>query len=350
MLPSGTFFTSHGREAALLRTVPQRLWMAAFVLAMGVAPLLVSARALGIGTTLLITLVAVLGLQITTGMAGQLNLGQSAFVGVGAFVAAKLAALEVPLWLAIPAAALVAGASSVLFGLPAVRVKGFYLALTTLAAQVMFPILIIRLPAAWFGGPNGLPVDPPVVAGLRFASPAMMYWLCLAVALVMGLFAFNLGRSRVGRAFRALRDNDIAASVLGIAPLRYKVLAFFAGAFFAGVAGALYAYQVRYVTVEQFTLWQSVWYVGMLLVGGLATPLGAVLGVIAITLLQEALRDVGGALLDAGLGLQGGFIFASTNVLLGAVILLALIYEPNGLAHRWALLKRAYRIWPYPRG
>lgn len=350
MLPSGVFFSSHVREAGLLRTGLQRAWFAAFVAAVFMAPLVIGAHALGVATMLLITMVAVLGLQITTGMAGQLNLGQSAFVGVGAFAAAKLAALGVPGLLTIPAAGAAAGASSVLFGLPAARVKGFYLALTTLAAQVMFPILIIRLPTAWFGGANGLPVDPPALAGVRFASPAMIYLLCAAVALVMGLFAFNLGRSRVGRAFRALRDNDIAASVLGIAPLRYKVLAFFAGAFFAGVAGALYAYDVRYVTVEQFTLWQSVWYVGMLLVGGLGTPLGAVLGVVAVTLLQEALRDWGGALLDAGLGLQGGFVFASTNVLLGGIILLALIYEPNGLAHRWGLIKRAYRIWPYPRG
>ena len=249
MRPCGSFFESHAQEAALLQTVPQRAWFVAFVLASVAAPALIGAHALGVATMMLITLVAVLGLQITTGMAGQLNMGQSAFVGVGAFVAAKLAEMNVPFALVLPVAGIVAGASSVVFGLPAVRVKGFYLALTTLAAQVMFPILIIRLPTAWFGGANGLSVDPPVILGIRFAEPAMIYWLCLLVTLVMGLFAFNLGRSRVGRAFRALRDNDLAAMVLGIDPLRFKVMAFFAGACFAGVAGALYAYTIRYVTV-----------------------------------------------------------------------------------------------------
>jgi branched-chain amino acid transport system permease protein len=349
MLPSGIFFTSYTEEAALLRTRPQRLWFVAFLVALFAAPAFVGPHTLGVATMMLITLVAVFGLQVTTGMAGQFNLGQSAFVGVGAFVAAKLAALDLPLIVVIPAAGIAAGASSVLFGLPAVRVKGFYLALTTLAAQVMFPILVIRLPTAWFGGANGLPVDPPTIAGLRFASPERMYIFCLVPALIMGLLAFNLRRSRIGRAFRAVRDNDIAAAVLGIAPLQTKVLAFFAGALFAGVAGALYAYDIRYVTVEQFSLWQSVWYVGMLLVGGLPTPLGAVLGVVAITVLQETLRELGGILLDADIGLQGGFVFASTNVLLGGIILLALIREPDGLAHRWGLLKTAYRIWPYPR-
>ena len=349
MRACGVFFETHTQEAALLQTVPQRAVFAAFALACIAAPALVGAHALGVITMMLITLVAVLGLQITTGMAGQLSLGQSAFVGVGAFVAAKLAASDIPLPLVLAASGLVAGASSIVFGLPSVRVKGFYLALTTLAAQVMFPILIIRLPTSWFGGANGLPVDPPVLFGLRFADPAAVYFLCLAVTALMGLFAFNLGRSRVGRAFRALRDNDRAAMVLGIDPLRFKVLAFFAGACFAGVAGALYAYVIRYVTVEQFTLWQSVWYVSMLLVGGIASTLGAVLGVVVITVLQEGLHELGTVLTTSGLGLQEGFIFASTNALLGAVILAMLIYEPRGLAHRWALLKRAYRIWPYPR-
>ena len=265
MRAAGIFFESHTQEAALLQTVPQRAVFAAFALACIAAPALVGAHALGVITMMLITLVAVLGLQITTGMAGQLSLGQSAFVGVGAFVAAKLAASDVPLPLVLPISGLIAGASSIVFGLPSIRVKGFYLALTTLAAQVMFPILIIRLPTSWFGGANGLPVDPPVLFGVRLADPAPVYWLCLAVAAIMGLFAFNLGRSRIGRAFRALRDNDLAAMVLGVDPLRFKVLAFFAGACFAGVAGALYAYVIRYVTVEQFTLWQSVWYVSMLL-------------------------------------------------------------------------------------
>jgi len=350
MLPSGIFFQTHPAEAGYVRTRPQLLWFIAFLLALAVAPLLASVHVTGVLTMLFITVIAVQGLQITTGMTGQLNLGQSAFVGVGAFVTAKLAELGAPVIVALPCAGVAAGLSSILFGLPAVRVKGFYLALTTLAAQVMFPVLVIRLPASWFGGSSGISIDPPVLAGISLGGLLPMYFLCLVVMLVMGVFAFNLNRSRVGRAFRALRDNDIAANVLGVSPAHYKVLSFFAGAFFAGIAGCLYAYNIRYVTTEQFSLWQSVWYVGMLLVGGLHSPLGAILGAVFITVLQETLHGFGGMLLNADIGLQGGLIFAVTNVMLGGVIVAALIYEPRGLVHRWGLIKAAYRLWPFPHG
>ena len=348
MLPSGAFFTSYPQEAALLRTPPQRAWFAALLLALFAAPALLGPGTVGVLTTLCIATIAVLGLQITTGMAGQINLGQSAFVGVGAYVAARLSGAGVPVWGVLPLAALAAGASSVLFGLPAARVKGFYLALTTFAAQVIFPILVIALPAAWFGGADGLPVDPPALLGVKLGGTVGLYLFALVVLIVMATFAFNLDRSRTGRAFRAVRDNDRVAGVLGVDLTRCKALAFFAGACFAGVAGALTAYQVRYVTTDQFTLWQSVWYVGMLLVGGLAHPFGAILGAAFVTLLQELLHTFGAQLLAADIGLQGGFVFASTNVLLGAAILAVLIYEPRGLAHRWGIIKAAYRIWPYP--
>lgn len=352
-LPSGVFFQSHGAERALVRTLPQRLWLVGFLVALVGLPWMLSDYMLGVATLAGVTLVAVLGLQITIGMAGQLNLGQSAFVGVGAFTAASLASHGFGLWVCIPAAALVAGAVSIAFGLPALRIKGFYLALTTIAAQIMFPIVMIRLPDRWFGGTAGLPVDPPLVFGQAADTPRAIYWLVLVVAAIAFLGAANLGRSRIGRAFRAMHDNDIASSVIGVDLARTKILAFFAGALFAGVSGALYAYYVRYVSTEQFTLWLSVWYVGMLIVGGLHTPLGAVLGVVAITALHEGVHAMGGVML-AGLSgisnVSGGTVFALTNVVLGGVIVLMLLFEPLGLAHRWALLKAAYRIWPYPRG
>jgi branched-chain amino acid transport system permease protein len=231
-----------------------------------------------------------------------------------------------------------------------VRIKGFYLALTTIAAQIMFPIVTIRLPDSWFGGAAGLAVDPPSVFGTVADTPGEMYVMVLVVAVLAFLAALNLGRSRTGRAFRAIHDNDIASSVIGVDLARYKILAFFAGAFFAGMSGALYAYYVRYVTTDQFTLWLSVWYVGMLIVGGLHTPLGAVLGVATITALQEGVHLLGAVALAGMSGVSGGSVFALTNVVLGGVIVVMLLFEPLGLAHRWALLRASYRIWPYPRG
>jgi len=293
--------------------------------------------------------VAVLGLQINVGLAGQINLGQSAFVGVGAFVVAMLAGRGYGFWICIPAAALVTAAVSILFSLPAIRIRGLYLALTTIAAQIMFPIIVIRLPSDWFGGTSGLPVDPPSLFGVRAGTPSMQYAIAVVVAGLAFVAAMNLTRSRTGRAFRAIRDNDIASSVIGIDLARYKILAFVAGALFAGVSGGLYAYYVRYVSTDQFTLWLSVWYIGMLVVGGLHSPLGAVLGVAAMTAVEEGLHYLGSVVLASSPQFSGGTIFPVANMVLGAFIILILLFEPKGLVHRWSLLKLAYRLWPYAR-
>lgn len=348
MLRSGLFFQSYAAERGLLHTVPQRWSMAALLLVLFALPWVVSTSVLGIVTMAAITLVAVLGLQITIGMAGQLNLGQSAFVGVGAFVAAALNTHGHGFWVCMLGAAFSAGAVSVIFGLPAARIKGFYLVLTTIAAQIMFPIVVGRLPDNWFGGVSGLPVDPPTIFGMRIGDPTRMYELALVVAIIAFVATRNLARTRTGRAFQAMRDNDIASSVVGINLAYYKILAFFAGAFLAGVSGCLSAYYVRYVSTEQFTLWMSVWYVGMLIVGGMRSPLGAVLGVVALTVLNEGVRAVGN-LVVAQFGLSGGVVLALSNMALGAVIILILIFEPLGLEHRWGRIKLGYRLWPYSR-
>lgn len=350
MLPSGIFFKSHGAEQAYLRTTHQRLALGLLLAAIAVLPLLGNDYLTGILTTAAITIIAVAGLQITTGMSGLLNLGQSAFVGIGAFTAASLYSnYGVPVPICLVLAGLVSGTVSILFSLPAMRIKGLYLALTTIAAQVMLPIVVLRLPTGWFGGAAGIGIDEVRIFGLALGTPSSIYYLVMVVMALMLCMAFNLARSRTGRAFRAMRDNDIASSVMGVNLAFYKVLSFFAGAMFAGVAGGLYAFYIRYVTIDQFTLWLSVWYVGMLIVGGLGSPLGAILGTLAITVLQEAVRAGGNYAMSNMTQASGGLIFAATNVLLGAAIIAMLIVEPLGLTRRWNVLKSAYRIWPYPR-
>lgn len=192
-----------------------------------------------------------------------------------------------------------------------------------------------------------MPVEPLSIDGVSISSPLAFYYFTFVIALIMTVAAFNLHRTRVGRALRAIRDNDVVAEVMGIDVLRTKVLAFFAGSLFAGVAGACTAWFLQFVTAESFTLSASVWYLGMLIVGGLASPIGAILGVVFITALQEGLHEAG-AMIVHGRSAMGGAVFAATNVALGACILLALIFEPRGLAHRWALLKSAIQFWPFP--
>lgn len=349
MRPTGIWFESYARESRVLETRRSRLFGLALLAGLAAMPLLAGPWLLGEFTHLFITLIAVLGLCITVGMAGQINIAQSAFVGVGAFATAKLSGMGVPFWAVIPLAALITGAVSVLFALPAVRVRGFYLALTTLAAQVMFPIVIMALPMGWLGGLVGMAVMPPSLLGFSLATPSGFYYLALVFAALAVWAVFNLPRSRFGRALRAVHDNDTAADVMGIPVTRIKVEAFFAGALFAGVAGALTAYFLQFVTAQNFTLFASVWYLGMLIVGGLHSPLGAILGVCFITLLQEGLHTVANLMLQADGGLGGGTFFALSSIALALCILAALIFEPRGLAHLWHTTMTAFRLWPFPR-
>lgn len=348
MLPTGVNFATYSAEATVLKTTRARVLLLLLLVGLFAVPVVSGAYLIGVATYMFITLIAVYGLHVTVGIGGQINIAQSAFVGVGAFAAAKLATLGMPFWVVIPLAALISGAVSVLFALPASRVKGFYLALTTLAAQVLFPIVILGLPASWLGGLVGMPVPALNIAGYTISSPTQLYYFTLVITVIASCAVFNLHRSRFGRALKSVRDNDVAAEVMGIDVLRYKILAFFAGSMFAGVAGACTAWYLQYVTVESFTLFASVWYLGMLIVGGAHSPIGAILGVVFITLIQEGLHEVATGLMQSNAQQLGGTIFAATNVILGACILLALIFEPRGLAHRWSVLKSGFQLWPFP--
>ncbi len=350
LLPSGIFFESYRQKKAYIHTRPQRICFLILMLLLAFLPYLIGSRLLGIVNVMSIILIAVVGLQLPIGYTGQINLGQSAFMGMGAFVTASLALnFDLPIWITIPCGGLGGALLGATFALPAVRIKGFYLALTTMTAQVIFPILIMHLPDKWFGGAIGLRIEPAKFLGVTFQTDRSLYYLNMLVAVIMIFLAFNLVRSRVGRAFMAIRDNDLAAEMIGIPISLYKTLAFFIGAFYAGIAGALWAYYIRFIGADQFTLYFSIWYVSMLIVGGLGSILGAILGTVFLRSLQEMITYLGPFLARAFPQMGGSEIwFASMNILLGVVIVLFLIFEPRGLAHRWIILKTAYRIWPFP--
>jgi branched-chain amino acid transport system permease protein len=348
-LPAGVHFETYAQDRALIRTRGQWAWFALFMFALVVLPFSGSGRLLGTAIVIGITVIAVVGLQLNSGYAGQINMGQSAFMGVGAYACAVLATkFSAPLWITIPAAGLCSALFGAIFGLAALRIKGFYLALTTIAAQYIFGFAMLKLPKEWFGRAEGIRMEPASLGNLVFDTDARLYWLVLTVAVVMVAGAWGIVRSRTGRAFVAVRDNDNAAEVIGIDVFRYKTLAFFIGAFYAGIAGALWAYYVRYVQAEQFTLWLSVWYLGMLIVGGMGSILGAIIGTVVIRLLQDLITVTGPLITEWLPQLGGQFVFASMNMLLGGMIILFVIFEPRGLVHRWNIVKESYRIWPFP--
>lgn len=349
MDPAGVFATRYERDQALIRTRKQFWSLAVFVILLVLLPWLVGPRLVAMATVMLITAVVVVGLQINTGYAGQVNLGQAAFMGVGAYTTGVLAIkLGLPFWLSIPLGGVAAAAFGFIFGLSAVRIKGFYLALTTIAAQFLFHFMVLNLPSSWFGASNGLSVPAATIFGYRLVDESSIYWLCLAFALIMIYGAYGIARSRHGRAFVAVRDDDVASGMMGINVVRAKATAFLVGAFYAGIGGGLWAYYVRFVAVDQFTLLHSIWFIAMIIVGGMGSITGALIGVFMIKLVQETITSLGPAVVEQFPFLSGDIVFATMNVFLGGIIAAFLLFEPRGLMHRWNIMKRSYRLWPFP--
>jgi branched-chain amino acid transport system permease protein len=292
-----------------------------------------------------ITVIICLGLNILTGYCGQLNIGQSAFVMVGAFTSGLLNFhFGWSFWACIIPAGLAAAIFGVVFGIPSVRLKGLYLALTTIAAQIVLTwIALYYVPMSTYG----FSVEPIKVGSIVFNTPKKLYCIVMVFAIMITFFSRNMMTSGVGRAFMAIRDNDRAAAAMGIDILRYKLLAFIICTFYAGIAGCLFAYYMRWVHLESFTLQDSVWYLVMIIVGGLGTIEGTIFGVLFITALREVIFVVGpmaeGMFRFLPIGAGSGLLL----VAIGGVAIFFLVFEPRGLAHRWNLIKAYYRLWPF---
>lgn len=349
MEPCGVFQKDYAEDKSIVRTKLQWGLLIALLILVFSIPSWLDPGYLGMLRIAGIYIIAVLGLNILMGYCGQISLGHAAFMGAGAYACAKVAQM----WdLNFIASILIGGLGGTFFGmifaLPAARIKGMYIALTTLAAQFVFAYMMTRLPESWFGGSAGIHFPPAHIGDTQIVTQQGLYYLTFGFVVVFTFFAVNISRSKIGRAFQAIRDNDLAAEVMGINVFRYKLLAFAIGGFFAGVAGALWAYSTGYVTSLQFTLWSSIWMAGMVIVGGMGSNLGAILGVIFLRGLEEAVTILGPVLGEALPALGGAVRFALMNVLLGLVIILFLIFEPRGLAHRWQIFKMYYRKWPFP--
>jgi branched-chain amino acid transport system permease protein len=348
-LPAGVRNYSYAQDMAIFRTKTQWVLLGVLLLLLMVMPSFLSNYWLSVCNIIAITIIAATGLNILTGYCGQLSIGHAGFIAVGAYTSAILSGqLGMPFLLSMLCGGLMAGFIGMLFGLPSLRVKGFYLAISTIAAQFII-MWVIRNWSEVTGGNIGLSVPTAEIFGYSFTSQASKYYLILAITVLVIFFAKNLARTRPGRAFVAIRDNDLAAQVMGINLFRYKLLAFFIGCFFAGIAGSLLAHcYYGFLNPEFFDFKESILYAGMIIIGGLGTSVGPIFGVILIRLLDSILSLEVVPFLETHVTLfTSGWASGLKPMIFGAVIVLFLILEPRGLAHRWQLFKTSYRIWPF---
>ena len=345
-LPCGTHNYTYAQDMAIMRTKTHWALLIALLVLVFTAPLYWGDYWLSVANLIGITLIAAIGLNILLGYCGQLSIGHAGFIAVGAYTAAVLTnRLELPFLVGLIGAGLMAGFIGLFFGISSLKVKGFYLCIATIAAQFIIIWVINHLQIT--GGFVGIAVPYASIAGFTFKSEASQFYLIMVIVVICIFFAKNLARTRIGRAFVAIRDNDLAAEVMGVNLFYYKLLAFFIGCFLAGIAGSLLAHWIGFMNTEQFSIMESILYIGMIIIGGLGTTLGPILGVIFIRLLQQGMIFVAPTIEAALPALPAGFATGIAPMLFGAIIVLFLILEPRGLAHRWMLFKAAYRLWPF---
>lgn len=301
----------------------------------------------------LIFSLAALGLNILTGYAGQLSLGTAAFMAVGAYAAYnfQLRVEGIPILVSFICAGLTAAGVGILFGLPSLRIKGFYLAVATLAAQFFIVWCLTKFPWLSNNSSSGVISAHNIeILGYAFDTPRDKYLLVLAIVVLLALAARNMVRSTTGRAWMAVRDMDVAASVIGIRLMRTKLLAFAVSSFYCGVAGALYAYcYLGSVEPDGFSLDMSFRILFMIIIGGVGSILGSFLGAAFILLLPIFLDIMLPFFADLfGLPFSSATVSHIQILVFGALIMFFLIVEPHGLARLWQIAKEKLRLWPFP--
>lgn len=341
---TGVHHRGYASELRLRTTRAEQVRLVLAIVALVVAPFVLSPFWMTVAIQVGIAVIGAIGLNILTGFTGQISLGQGGFLAVGAYSSAFVvmqAGLPTPVGLV--AAVVITAAVGALFGVPALRLKGLYLAIATLAAQFII-LWLVRNWTALTGGVGSVFVEAPTLGGFTLDSDFEWYWVVLGAAVLATIAGRNLFRVGIGRAFMAIRDQDIAAEAIGVNLTRYKVLAFAVSSGFVGLAGALTAHWTQIVTWERFTLDVSILYLAMIIVGGLSSILGSIMGaafmIIVPSLLQQGAQNLEGSFLDRQLPAIELFVF-------GLVIVLFLVFEPRGLARMWQRTKDYFRLWPF---
>ena len=318
------------------------------IVLMTVVPFLGSAYFLYIVNTMGIYAIAAIGLNLLIGYTGQISLGHGAFFGVGAYAAAILTTkVGIPFWTAIPLAGVITALIGMIFGIPSVRLKHLYLTIATLAGQFIIEYVL----AQWdglTGGAEGLMIANTSVFGYSLIDDKGFFYLIFTSLIFLTWIMVNFLRTRFGRAFVAIRDNDRAAEGMGIPLFKFKLLSFGISSFYAGYAGALFAGYMMAITPEPFNMWLSIEFIAMIIIGGLGSVSGAIFGTIFIVSLGEVLSLTTEFLMN--FGPTSGFsitIAPLREFVFGLSIVVFIIFEPKGLAEVWRIVRSSFRLWPF---
>jgi branched-chain amino acid transport system permease protein len=337
------FKTDYRQDIKLAKHGGHIFWYSLLMLVLLAAPWLLAEYYLAQLTFILIYAIAGLGLMLLAGFTGLFSLGHAAFLGVGAYTQAVLTNAGVPFPVALAGAALLSAAVGFVVGLPALRVKGIYLGIATLS----FGFIVEEVMARWesvTGGNAGIHIKPPEIMGWKLSSGEDFYFLCLLITVISTLLILNLLRTPTGRAFVAIRDSEISAQSMGIHLAYYKTLSFSLSAALAGVAGALYAHKLHFISPDQFNILQSIDLLLMIVIGGLGSVHGAFLGAIFLITMPQFIsivKDYLPPVIGMAPGLQG--------LVYGAVLIAFVLFEPMGLYGRWLKIRTYLQMFPFYR-
>lgn len=376
-LPCGKYFESYEEDQRWWRTRFIKTKMIVMVIALLLFPLVVETRYIAWANEVSYYILAALGVQLLIGYCGQITLGHAAFVAVGGYCSAMMmifvpwpdfvkdAGLVYPL--SMICAAILAGLWSVLFGLPSARVKGFYLIMTTMAAQFITVDLVLTQYVSKIGDrgqafqiPEGIMKIGPWaldsssnIGSWEIISDVKIYYFAIVLIAICLVATGNMMRSRLGRAWVAIRDNDIAAESMGVNIVAYKLYAFFVAGFFAGIAGSFYVSTLFFVSPEHYPWSDSLRWVGVILIGGVGSVQGLVFGSAFVVIVFKVLELITSNASDILMASYPSWAWVTTKVVFfkdaafGLAVIFFLIYEPNGMAYRYWQIKNYYNLWPF---
>ena len=323
--------TDYLQEIRLFRSMAAKCWFALLLVVLLVIPAVVESYLVYLLALAAVHIIIAIGLNLLIGYTGQISLGHAGFMAIGAYASSLLMLkLRFPFSLAFPVAGLIAGFFGFLLGFPALRLTGPYLAIATLG----FGIAVAQVLVKWdslSGGSIGIHPPKPSFGPFILSGETHLYYLAIVMMLLMTIGAANLMRSKIGRAFIAIRDSDIAATAMGVNLTLYKTLAFAVSAFYAGIGGSLFAHLVGFISPESFNLLVSIQFLSMIVIGGLASILGSILGAILLTALPYFLSGIKNL----------------PMVIYGACLILVVMFEPHGLRGRWGKIRLYWQLWPF---